>query len=105
MDVLLLPSFTEGLPTTVVEVQGAGVPTVMSNTITPEVNLGLNMVDTCGLDDTASQWFEKLARMASLEIPDAQIRLQALEDNNFSNEGSAKLYVDFFMGKINDYQI
>jgi|SRR5699024_10436326 len=104
LDALLLPSFTEGLPTTVVEVQGAGVPTVMSNTITPEVNLGLNMVDTCGLDDTASQWFEKLARMASLEIPDAQIRLQALEDNNFSNEGSAKLYVDFFMGKINDYQ-
>lgn len=105
LDVLLLPSFTEGLPTTVVEVQGAGVPTVMSDTITDEVDLGLGMVATCGLEDDAAIWYDKLAEMSQLHVPDAQTRLQAIEAKRFSNEASAKLYVDYFTGKIHDYQI
>ncbi|GMR70344.1 glycosyltransferase family 1 protein [Aerococcus viridans] len=105
LDVLLLPSFTEGLPTTVVEVQGAGVPTVMSDTITPEVDLDLGMVATCSLDDDGQVWLESLQQMANTSVPSVEKRLAALENNYFSNEASAKLYVDFFVGKINDFQL
>ena len=105
LDVLLLPSFTEGLPTTVVEVQGAGVPTVMSGTITPEVDLDLGMVATCSLDDDGQVWLESLQQMANTSVPSVEKRLAALENNYFSNEASAKLYVDFFVGKINDFQL
>ena len=105
LDVLLLPSFTEGLPTTVVEVQGAGVPTVMSDTITTEVDLGLGMVATCKLDDSGQTWLESLQQMAGTTILPLEKRLDALENNHFSNEASAKLYVDFFEGKINDFQL
>ena len=105
LDVLLLPSFTEGLPTTVVEVQGAGVPTVMSNTITTEVDLALGMVATCKLDDSGQTWLNSLQQMANTTIPPLENRLDALENNHFSNEASAKLYVDFFVGRINDFQL
>lgn len=105
LDVLLLPSFTEGLPTTVVEVQGAGVPTVMSDTITTEVDLGLGMVATCKLNDGGQTWLNSLQQMANTTIPPLENRLDALENNHFSNEASAKLYVDFCVGKINDFQL
>lgn len=105
LDVLLLPSFTEGLPTTVVEVQGAGVPTVMSDTITTEVDLGLGMVATCKLGDSGQTWLDSLQQVAGTTILPLEKRLDALENNHFSNEASAKLYVDFFEGKINDFQL
>lgn len=105
LDVLLLPSFSEGLPTTVVEVQGAGVPTVMSTAITSEVDLGLNLVEQVSLEAPASEWVEHLVKMSKRPVPDVQTRIDAIEDKRFTNEASAKLYVDYFTGKINDFQI
>lgn len=105
LDVLLLPSFSEGLPTTVVEVQGAGVSTVMSTAITSEVDLGLNLVEQVNLETTVSEWVDNLIKMSQQSIPNVQTRISAIKEKGFSNEASAKLYVDYFTGKINAFQI
>lgn len=50
-DAFVFPSFHEGLPVTLVEAQGAGLPCVISDTITSEVDMGLGLIDFFSLKD------------------------------------------------------
>lgn len=65
MDAILFPSLYEGLPVTLVEAQAAGLPILMSDTITDEVIL-TNLVATESLDSKDSVWVQGLARMLDL---------------------------------------
>lgn len=55
MDVLVMPSLYEGFPVTAVEAQAAGLPVIMSDTITREVCINPN-VKMLNLDDSSSSW-------------------------------------------------
>lgn len=104
-DVMILPSLYEGLPTVVVESQAAGLPVVMADTITKEVDLGLHLVECLSLDSEAEVWYEALAKMAGAPVPPMSQRKATLEAANFSNQTSAKLYAKFLRGDINNYII
>lgn len=43
-DLFVFPSYHEGLPVTLIEAQGAGLPCVISNNITNEVDMGVGLV-------------------------------------------------------------
>jgi glycosyltransferase involved in cell wall biosynthesis len=58
MDVFAFPSLWEGLPMTVVEAQAAGLPCVLSDTITKEVDVS-PLVEYLPLGD-AEQWADAL---------------------------------------------
>ncbi|MCW6681691.1 glycosyltransferase [Aerococcaceae bacterium NML160702] len=104
LDALIMPSFREGLPTVVVESQAAGVPVVMSETITDEVDLQLNLVHKCALNHV-EDWYEQLRLLPQQSRPMAEERLALIEQQKFSNEASAQLYVDFLTGKVTHYRI
>lgn len=105
-DSILLPSFSEGLPTVVVEAQAAGVPTVMSDTITQEVDLGLGMVEALPLTASAEEWIYALQKNGqNKQYPTQSQRFERLHQHNFSNESAGQLYADFLRGKINHYLI
>ena len=58
MDVFLLPSLWEGLPVVVVEAQAAGLPCIVSDTVTREVAVS-EAVEYLPIDKGASLWVEK----------------------------------------------
>ena len=63
-DVFLLPSFFEGFPITLIEAQAAGLPCVISDTISSEVKL-TDLVHFCDIN-CIETWTEKLS---NLNIP------------------------------------
>ncbi|WP_209122901.1 glycosyltransferase family 1 protein [Alkalihalobacillus sp. BA299] len=64
IDLFVFPSFHEGLPVTLIEAQGAGVPCVISDVITKEVDMGLELVNYLPLDDQ-SKWISTIKSVAT----------------------------------------
>lgn len=58
-DLFMFPSLYEGLPVTVVEAQASGLPCFISDSISKEVDLGLNKVEFISLSNK-SDWIEKV---------------------------------------------
>ncbi|WP_066186665.1 glycosyltransferase family 1 protein [Gracilibacillus timonensis] len=58
-DLFVFPSFFEGLPVTLIEAQTAGLPCIISDSITEEVDMDLGLVHRLPLVDQAS-WTRKM---------------------------------------------
>lgn len=64
-DVFLFPSLYEGMPNTVIEAQATGVPCVISNQITKEVQIS-ELVLFEALDSTSREWVQTIDKALSI---------------------------------------
>ncbi|RDW20402.1 glycosyltransferase family 1 protein [Oceanobacillus chungangensis] len=62
-DMFIFPSIHEGLPVTLIEAQGAGLPCVISDNITKEVDLGMGLVHSISLQNKGL-WINKISNLA-----------------------------------------
>jgi len=107
MDIFVLPSFQEGLPTVAVEAQAKGTPTLLSNTISNECDMGLGLIQFLPIDDNGvNEWCEHIENLGKKEdVPSAEERRRKLSEKKFTNEAAASLYEDYINGEISHYTL
>ena len=94
MDVLLFPSLYEGMPGTVLEAQAAGLPCLISDTITEEAGV-TELVTYKSLSDPALDWAACLQK----KLQDGQQRYSRLENlrtAGFDVSQQAAKIMDFY---------
>jgi len=96
-DVMLMPSLHEGFPVVLVESQAAGLPAVISNAISPEVNLGLGLVEFVGLDEGAGLWADRIMKAVNLSPPAVELRYKLLEQAGFSSKSGAEKLAGLYL--------
>jgi glycosyltransferase EpsF len=78
LDLLLLPSLWEGLPVVLVEAQAAGVPCLVSDTVTPEADLNTGLVRFLSLRVGSERWAEQCLEQLKCARPSTAERSRAL---------------------------
>ena len=58
LDILVMPSLYEGIPVTLIEAQACGLPCIISNRISTEVDLGLNLLTILDINKNYKEWNE-----------------------------------------------
>jgi glycosyltransferase involved in cell wall biosynthesis len=99
MDVFLFPSLYEGLGLVVLEAQAAGLPTVLSDTIPPEVEVAADLTKRLSLSQPAAGWASTvrgLRRHTTLRQRDDALR--AVETSHFNIETAAKCLQSVYCG-------
>lgn len=87
-DALLMPSLFEGLPVSLVEAQAAGVSCVISDVITSEVDMGLDLVHFVSLSDSDEIWATAIEKACNIEKPSFDARYDALNKNGYTIEST-----------------
>ena len=75
-DVMVFPSLHEGFPVTIIEAEAAGLPCVISDTITEEVMIKGN-IKRRSLQDDPSKWADDAILMLNQRIPENQCLVSA----------------------------
>lgn len=94
-DVFVFPSIHEGLPVTLIEAQGAGLPCIISDTISKEVDLGLDLVKHISLHNQ-NAWLEEINRIV-LRNASRSIKEKALYDAGYDIKHTAQLTRNFYL--------
>ena len=93
MDVFLFPSLFEGLSVASIEAQAAGLPVILSDTVSLECKK-TNLVHVVSLKAAPSVWAEKVWEAAHTERTD---RYEEIRSAGFDIEENAKWLEQFYL--------
>lgn len=82
-DIFVLPSFYEGMPLSIIEAQAAGLPCVIADHVTDEVDFGLGLIHKMNLADSINRWLEALEIAAEQPHPNNDMILEAIHKKGF----------------------
>ncbi|MGU8559699.1 glycosyltransferase [Clostridium perfringens] len=95
MDCFILPSLYEGLPVIGVEAQCAGLPCIMSDNITYEVNIGA--CEFLNLDDDINKWVNSVINKEFFKRFDS---IENLKNNGFDIKQESLRLEEFYINLI-----
>ena len=96
-DLFILPSLFEGLPLSLIEAQTAGLPCLVSDTITKEADFSLGLVKYLSISDPPSIWAQELQQLIFIERPSQERIINAIHAKGFAIEDfRAKLMSIYF---------
>lgn len=83
-DVLIMPSYFEGLGGVVIEAQAAGTPCIVSDKLPEEVDMGLELVKFLPLSDSIELWTESIIKSSNKHVHDFETINSAFIKKNFT---------------------
>lgn len=95
-DVFVMPSLFEGLPLVLVEAQASGLPCVISDHITEEVDLGCGLVKRMPLRDSAHEWMKAVLEAYHAEPPLQETITSQLEQRGFDVKQNITRVMDLY---------
>jgi glycosyltransferase involved in cell wall biosynthesis len=97
MDVFVLPSFFEGLPLVLMETQAAGLPAVITDTVTEETDVIKHLITRRSLNDSPSHWARAILSVYQGRSPTAQAEaLEIMAGSRFNIERGASLLTTLY---------
>jgi len=97
-DLLLFPSYAEGLGMVAVEAQAAGLPVIASDSVPSECRVIDEMVNFMPLSAGSEQWANMVMAKLNLPRPDSAAANQKIASSLFSIGNSAKFLVEIYSG-------
>lgn len=98
MDVILMPSLFEGLPVSLVEAQAAGLPLVLSDTISRDIKLS-DHVQFLSLEDSLQNWVDAITAFAQIHRNEEGNKL--IESVGYDINKIAEMMTDLYLGATN----
>ncbi|WP_035423724.1 glycosyltransferase family 1 protein [Bacillus sp. UNC438CL73TsuS30] len=83
-DVFLMPSHFEGLPVSMIEAQAVGIPCVVSDVITDEVDMGIGLIKKYSLKSSLDEWVSGIQYAALIERPSTELRYNSLTNRGYN---------------------
>ncbi|AOY44991.1 glycosyl transferase family protein [Psychrobacter sp. AntiMn-1] len=93
-DYMIMPSLSEGFPVVLVESQVVGLTTIVSEKVSPEVDLGLELIDFLPIN-SVEEWVERLQQTRSLVCAEKEI-MSKLSLAGFDVSENAKKITHFY---------
>lgn len=98
--VAILPSVYEGMPLVMIEAQSAGVPCVVSDTFSHEVDFDNGRISWLPYDADAHEWAIQIEQAIHLgKDSEKQVR-KAIERKNFDSKQFAKVLCDIYQNYV-----
>lgn len=100
-DAFILPSLYEGMPVVGVEAQCCGLPIFFSKNITEETT-ACDLAHYIGLDESASQWAEKIVPIVKRGKEVRRSRVDEVKRAGFDSESEAHRLQEFYYNRLSE---
>lgn len=98
-DIMLFPSLFEGLPLTLIEAQAAGLPILMSDTVTEDVIVTEGLVEKMSISQPAKVWAERATEICrNKKGKDRTCQRTNIAEHGYDVEALAKWYENYLIG-------
>lgn len=94
-DCMIMPSLHEGFPVVLVEAQVAGTPSLISDSIAKEVDLGVDLIQFESLNAAEEKWVSKLKAIKSYKKEDDS-HLEKIGNQGFDINRSLEMLLKYY---------
>lgn len=100
IDLVLMPSLYEGIPVSLIESQSSGVPAIISNHISNDVDLGLGLIEFLDIEENyLEEWVEKICSFKKSSIDTVFIG-ERIKEKGYNVESNIQFISNIYDGNI-----